>query len=156
MSTDRVSVTRTIPAPADRIFAVLADPARHSEIDGSGTVTAARGGSRTLRQGDSFGMDMRWGLRYATRNEVVELEPDRVIAWRTLAPFPLRLLFTGRTWRYDLRPVEGGTQVTETWDVSTEAPLGRPAVRRLADSTRRSMERTLERLEAVVADGHQR
>ncbi|WP_431473291.1 hypothetical protein [Ornithinimicrobium sp. W1665] len=26
MSTDRVSVTRTIPAPAEKIFAVLADP----------------------------------------------------------------------------------------------------------------------------------
>ena len=152
MSTDRVSATRTIPAPAETIFAVLADPSRHAEIDGSGTVTTARGGSRTLRQGDSFGMDMRWGVRYATRNEVVLLEPDRVIAWRTLAPFPLRLLFTGRTWRYDLTPVEGGTRVTETWDVSTEAPLGRPAVRRLAGHARRSTEKTLQRLEAVVTD----
>lgn len=152
MSPDSVSVTRTVPAPAERIFAVLTDPSRHHEIDGSGTVTAARGGSRTVGLGDSFGMNMRWGLRYATRNEVVALEPDRVIAWRTLAPFPLRLLFTGRTWRYDLRPVEGGTEVTETWDVSTEAPLGRPAVRRLAGHSRRSMERTLERLEGVVTD----
>ena len=59
MSTDRVSVTRTIPAPADRIFAVLADPARHAEIDGSGTVTAARGGSRTLRSGSSSTTSLR-------------------------------------------------------------------------------------------------
>jgi len=147
---DRVSVERVIPAPADKIFDLLVDPARHLDIDGSGTVQRARSGGRRLRLGDSFGMDMKLGARYSTRNEVVELDENRLIAWRTLAPSPLTLLFTGRTWRYELEPVEGGTRVRETWDISTEAPLGRQVVRRMAGSTKRNMERTLERIERLV------
>ena len=125
---NQVSVERVIDAPADAIFDLLVDPARHLDIDGSGTVRRARSGGRRLKLGDSFGMDMKLGARYSTRNEVVELVENRLIAWRTLAPFPLSLLFTGRTWRYELEPVEGGTRVRETWDISTEARPGRPAV----------------------------
>lgn len=148
---DRVTVERLIPAPADVIFDLLVDPARHLDIDGSGTVVRARSGGRRLALGDSFGMDMKLGARYSTRNEVVELVENERIAWRTLAPHPLSLLFTGRTWRYELEPVEGGTLVRETWDISTEAWPGRPAVRRMAGTTRRNMERTLARIEELVA-----
>jgi uncharacterized protein YndB with AHSA1/START domain len=150
-SRDRVTVERVVPAPPSAVFDLLVDPARHLEIDGSGTVQRARSGGRRLRLGDSFGMDMKWGPRYSTRNLVVELEEDRRIAWRTLAPAPLDRLFTGRTWRYELEEVEGGTRVRETWDISTEAPLGRPVVRRLAEQTRGNMERTLERIEEAVS-----
>lgn len=150
---DRVTVERLIPSPPGPIFDVLVDPARHVEIDGSGTVQEARSGGRRLRKGDSFGMDMHWKVAYSTRNVVTELEDDRVIAWRTLAPFPLTLLFTGRTWRYELEPTDGGTLVRETWDVSTEAWPGRSQVRKLAGLTRRNMTRTLERLEEVVTAG---
>ncbi|KGN40695.1 SRPBCC family protein [Knoellia aerolata] len=149
---DRVSVERLIAAPADKIFDLLVDPARHLDIDGSGTVQRARSGGRRLRLGDTFGMDMKLGASYSTRNEVVELDEDRRIAWRTLAPFPLNHLFTGRTWRYELEPVDGGTLVRETWDISTEAWPGRPAVRRMAGSTKRNMERTLARIEELVTD----
>ena len=145
-----VSVERVVPATADKIFDLLVDPARHLDIDGSGTVQRARSGGRRLRLGDSFGMDMKLGARYSTRNEVVELVQDRRIAWRTLAPFPLSLLVTGRTWRYELEPVDGGTLVRETWDLSTEAFPGRPAVRRMAGTTRRNMARTLARIEEIV------
>jgi uncharacterized protein YndB with AHSA1/START domain len=147
---DSVSVERVIAAPADQIFDLLVDPARHLDIDGSGTVQGARSGGRRLALGDAFGMDMKLGASYSTRNEVVELVENRRIAWRTLAPFPLTLLFTGRTWRYELEPVEGGTLVRETWDISTEAWPGRQAVRRMAGSTRRNMERTLTRIEEIV------
>lgn len=148
----QVTVQRLIPAPAEAIFDILANPARHSEIDGSGTVRQARSsrGERRLALGDSFGMDMNWGLSYATRNVVTEFEENRRIAWRTLAPAPLDRLFTGRTWRYELEPHEGGTIVRETWDTTTEAWPARLAVRRLSDLTRRNMTRTLERIEDVV------
>lgn len=149
---NQVSVERVIDAPADAIFDLLVDPARHLDIDGSGTVRRARSGGRRLKLGDSFGMDMKLGARYSTRNEVVELVENRLIAWRTLAPFPLSLLFTGRTWRYELEPVEGGTRVRETWDISTEARPGRPAVRRMAEQTRRNMARTLTRIDELVGD----
>ena len=151
-SGDQVSVQRLIAAPAERIFDLLADPARHSEIDGSGTVVKPRSsrGARRLGLGDSFGMDMDWKVTYSTKNVVTEFEENRRIAWRTLAPSPLDKLFTGRTWRYELEPQDGGTLVRETWDISTEAWLARPVVRRLAEPTRRNMARTLERIERVV------
>lgn len=149
---DQVSVQRLIPAPAERIFDVLADPARHQEFDGSGLLVQSRSrGPRRLGLGDTFGMDMRLGVPYATRNVVSEYEEDRLIAWRTLAPPALAMLATGRTWRYELTPVDGGTLVRETWDISTEAPLARPLVRRLAALTRTTMARSLERLEEIVA-----
>lgn len=147
---DQVTVERLIPAPAEKIFDLLVDPARHLEIDGSGSVQRARSGGRRLQLGDSFGMDMKIGVPYSVRNEVVELEENRRIAWRTLAPRPLSYLFTGRTWRYELEPADGGTLVRETWDVSTEAAPGRPATRKMAGMTRRNMERTLRRIEEIV------
>ena len=47
---------------------------------------------------------------------------------------------------------QGGTKVTETWDISSEAAVSRPFVRAfMSSSTRAAMERTLERIESVVA-----
>ena len=151
---DQVTVQRFIPAAAEEIFELLADPARHQEIDGSGTVVAARSkGERRLGLGDSFGMDMNWGVAYSTRNVVTEFLDGRRIAWRTWAPAPLNKFFTGRTWRYELEPTDGGTIVRETWDISTEAMPGRLFIGRLADLTRKNMEKTLERIEQVVTAG---
>lgn len=148
---DTVTVQRLIPAPAERIFDLLADPARHREFDGSGTLVQSRSrGPRRLALGDTFGMDMRWGVPYASRNVVSEYEENRLIAWRTVFHPALAALLAGRTWRYELTPVEGGTLVRETWDLGTEGILGRPAVRRLAALTRANMARTLERLEVAV------
>ena len=147
---DVLSVQRLIPSPPEPIFDLLVDPAGHSEIDGGGTVKGARSGGRRLVLGDRFGMDMKLGVAYSTRNTVIELEENRRIAWRTLAASPLDKLFTGRTWRYELEPVDGGTLVRETWDSTTEAWPGRLAMGRLAGLTRRNMEATLRRIEEVV------
>jgi hypothetical protein len=51
-------------------------------------------------------------------------------------------------WRYELEPVDGGTRVRETWDISDETVklLVRPAAKR----TREAMSVTLERIEAIV------
>ena len=150
--TEQVTVQRLIPAPAEAIFDLLADPGRHQEIDGSGTIVGARSaGERRLALGDSFGMDMDWGVNYATKNVVVEFEENRRIAWQTLAPKPLSYVLTGRIWRYELEPVEGGTIVRETWDTRQEALPSRYVVRAtLTDLTRRNMEKTLQRIEDVV------
>jgi hypothetical protein len=140
--TRQVSVTRTIPAPASAIFAILANATRHAEIDGSGTVQGSRDADpQPLELGSRFGMDMKIGLPYRITNEVVEFERDRLIAWRH---------FGGHRWRYELAPVEGGTEVTETFDWSTSrAPwyielMGYPKKHPPA------MAATLERLERVA------
>jgi hypothetical protein len=149
---DSVTVERVIPAPAADIFDLLVDPARHVEIDGSGTVQEARSGGRRLGLGDAFGMDMKIGVAYSTRNVVVEFDENRRIAWRTMASGPVGWFVAGRTWRYELEPVDGGTRVRETWDISTERLPSRFAVGRMADATRANMERTLERIEERLAD----
>jgi len=90
-------------------------------------------------------------VNYATKNVVVEFEENRRIAWQTLAPKPLSYVLTGRIWRYELEPVEGGTIVRETWDTRQEALPSRYVVRAtLTDLTRRNMEKTLQRIQDVV------
>lgn len=135
-----VAATRIVPAPAADIFDLLAAPARHAEIDGSGTVREARG-SRTperLSLGATFGMSMRWGAPYTILNEVVEFDENRLIAWRH---------FAGHVWRYRLEPVEpASTRVTEEWD---PRPSRHPVATRLLGWERRNaraVEQTLANL----------
>ena len=145
-----VTVERTIAATPKAIFAVLADPSRHREIDGSGTLRDSTEGSRQVALGDVFGMDMKAGLSYRMVNEIIEFEPGRRIAWQARSSYPpLKKLIGGRIWRYELEPVSGGTLVRESWDISQEAiPL---LVAPLRGLTKLSITRTLERLEKVVA-----
>ena len=148
---DVVTVERVIPASPAEVFALIADPHRHHEFDGSGTVREARNVPDRLELGATFGMSMVLGVPYAMRSTVVEFEQDRRLAWQTRAPFKLVDPFAGgRIWRYELEPVDGGTKVTESWDIRQESPLTRPVVRRAAGETRRNMAKTLERIEEVL------
>jgi uncharacterized protein YndB with AHSA1/START domain len=145
-------VERVIDAPPARIFDLLADPARHHDIDGSGTVRDAAGGSERLALGSKFRMSMKRGISYAMVSEVVEFEENRRIAWQSKPPGSIGArLGGGRIWRYELEPVEGGTRVTETWDISQEAGLGKPLVALGAKKTAKDMEQTLARIEELVA-----
>ncbi len=140
-SVELVRATRLIPAPAADVFELLATPAQHAVIDGSGTVRDAQPGTPSrLSAGSRFGMQMHWGAPYKILNEVVEFEEGRLIAWRH---------FGGHVWRYRL--VQAGpkaTRVTEEFDpAGSRAPL----VLRLMGASRRnqrSIEETLVRLEA--------
>jgi len=149
---DVETVERFIAAPASAIFALLADPARHRDIDGSGTVREAKGGSQLLTLGSTFGMSMKLGLPYSMVSEVVEFEQDRRIAWQSRAPLAFARPFVGgRIWRYDLEPVEGGTVVRESWDIRQERV--KALVRPLRASTVTAMTKTLERIERIVTSG---
>jgi uncharacterized protein YndB with AHSA1/START domain len=147
---DVVTVERVIPAEAGAIFNLLADPSRHHDIDGSGTVREAKGGSERLALGSRFGMSMKMGIPYSMVSEVVEFEEDRRIAWQTRGPGWLGSKVAGRIWRYELEPVDGGTRVRESWDIREESPFTRPVVRRSASATRKNMAATLERIEQVL------
>jgi hypothetical protein len=153
MSKDVVTVERVIPVPADRIFAVLSDAGRHKELDGSGTLQGLRAEPQPLGLGSEFGMRMRaYGVPYRMKNRVIEFEQDRRIAWQTLPDYPLtEHIAAGRIWRYELEPVDGGTLVRESWDITQEKPLTKPLVRGLGSKTRADMARTLERIEALLS-----
>lgn len=148
MRGDTVSVERIIPAPSERIFTFLADAGKHSEFDGSGTVVGTRDPSRPLSLGTRFGMSMKMGAPYKTANEVIEYEQDRRIAWQTSG---FGGLVGGRIWRYELLPVDGGTLVRETWDISRDRQSFFLRRSNFPGKTRKDMARTLERLEQAVA-----
>src|SRR6478735_7417866 len=137
---DVVTVERMIPAPAADIFAVIADPNRHREIDGSGTVRDAKNVPTELELGSTFGMSMKMGLPYSMVSTVIEFERDRLLAWQTTGPTAIGKYVGGRIWRDELEPVEGGTLVKESWDIRHESFFTKPVVRFGADTTRTNME----------------
>jgi len=143
-----VSASTTVAAPPEVVFAIVADPHQHPRIDGSGSVRGTIvGPDRLTEKGQTFGMRMRlFGLPYTITNKVVELEPDRRIAWRH---------FGAHRWRYELEPVPTGTRVTETWDASRYDAASFAALRllRFPERNRDGIAGTLVRLkEAAEAD----
>lgn len=144
------TVERIIPATPERIFAIIADPGRHREIDGSGTVRDPKQTSQKLGLGSKFGMAMKAGIPYSMESTVIEYEEGRKIAWQTRPPgrIPGKIA-GGRIWRYELEPAPGGTLVKETWDISQEVikALVRPARGRTIEA----MKKTLETIEQVLA-----
>ena len=137
-----LSRSAVVPATPAQVFDLLADPRRHPEIDGSGTVKGVVSGPERLTLGARFGMRMHFGVPYLIRNEVVELVPEARIAWRHLGH---------HVWRYELEPHGDGTRVTESFDWSrARSPralelLGIPA------RNARSIDATLLRLRARFA-----
>jgi uncharacterized protein YndB with AHSA1/START domain len=148
-----LSVERLIRATPEAIFEVLSDASKHSLIDGSGMLQGSNEpeGDR-LALGSKFGMGMKMGVRYSTVNRVVEYEQDRTIAWQTGPEGRWGRWMGGRIWRYRLEPTDDGTLVRESWDIT---PDHQRVLLRLGDiywnKTRRDMERTLARLDHLVA-----
>ncbi len=119
-------VSVTVDAAPDKVFAVVSNPARHPEFDGSGMCAGCSTGPLT-GVGQSFVMDMsREGLgEYQIRNEIVAFEPDRRIVWEphletsnaTVDELLAGLTPGGHTWGFDLEPTgDGKTTVTHTYD----------------------------------------
>ena len=149
---DTESVERVIPAPVDQIFAILADPSRHKEIDGSGSVRDSKEPSQRVKLGDKFGMSMKLGLPYTMVSTVIEFEDNRCIAWQSRPPGVFGKISGGRIWRYELEPVDSGTRVRETWDISHE--IGTKFLltnSRTHEHTRKAMEQTLANIEQIVS-----
>ena len=146
-----VSVDRVINAPPADLFAVVADATRHPEIDGSGQLVKAKDGAAPrLRLGSTFDMSMKMGLPYSMSNTVVEFEQDRRIAWRTVQAGPLGRFLGGRIWRYEFEPVEGGTKVTESWDISQDKQAFFLKHPKVGQHTAASMSKTLDRLAEIT------
>src|SRR5579885_3482661 len=80
VSTYLVSESRTIAAEPQRLFDLVADPAMHPRIDGSGSVREVREGAPArMSLGAKFGMDMKLGAAYKITNTVVEFDEPKVI-----------------------------------------------------------------------------
>ncbi len=144
-SQSSVSSSREIAATPEAIFNLLADPASHGLIDGSGTVVSSTATNNSrLSLGSRFGMSMKLGVPYRITNEVVEFEENRRIAWRH---------FGRHIWRYELEPTEAGTRVTETFDWSSALAGSIYPLLGYPERNLSAIEKTLERLANVVEAG---
>ncbi|MER5946774.1 SRPBCC domain-containing protein [Streptomyces sp. NPDC001904] len=121
---DRVSAVLTVAAPVTRVFAVLADPASHAAIDGTGWVRHSVDRAPLTEPGQVFRMGMYHPGHpdgtYRTANRVHVLEPPHAIGWFTgTEQEDGSLRFGGWYWRYDLAPLgPDRTEVTLTYDWS--------------------------------------
>jgi len=124
MADDRVSATMVINAPAEAIFAVLTDPAKHAAIDGTGWVRETLDSKPLTAAGQIFRMSMYHpnnpNGNYQTANRIQVFDPPSTISWETgYDPGDGRLRFGGWFWRYDLTPAgPSNTSVTLTYDWS--------------------------------------
>jgi hypothetical protein len=150
-------VSRRIDAPAERLFGLLVDPARHPGLDGSGMVQASSAAVIT-GLGDVFRVEMRNPEMgpYEIANLVVEFEPNRRIAWEPVLSAASRDedrdgigIRNGVRWSYELTAeAPNATLVTESYDCTRSPEWLRTAVkdgRRWLDSMTESLER-LDRL----------
>jgi uncharacterized protein YndB with AHSA1/START domain len=139
-----VEVSRDVSAPADRIFELIADPARQPSWDGNDNLSEASGGQRVRGVGDVFTMAItEGGLR---ENHVVEFDEGRLIAWQPSepgAPPP------GHLWRWRLEPLaDDRTRVTHTYDWTRLTDEGR--LRRAKATTVEKLQASVDRLAALA------
>ena len=125
---EQLQVTGTVDAAPETVFALLADPARHSEIDGAGMLRGVAHGGPITAPGQKFTMNMNNSVLddYEVENTVTAYEPGRKIAW---SPTGLHGENAGRlgditpgghTFTWELAPgPEGGTEIVHTYDWSS-------------------------------------
>ena len=97
-----------IEASPKVIFDLIADPKNHQKIDGSGMLKGELKAPERLYLGAKFGMKMKFIIPYLIKNEVVEFEENKSLAWRHLMH---------NVWRYELIEIDPRTtRVIQTWD----------------------------------------
>lgn len=129
MGTERVTASTTIEATREAVFAVLADPSTHADIDGTGWVLGSLDGERIAAAGQVFRMAMfhenHPDKDYEIANRVEVFDEPRAIAWQPgqESPETGALSFGGWIWRYDIEGTRPSrSTVTLTYDWSAVAP----------------------------------
>jgi hypothetical protein len=155
---DEVEVSRRIGAGAAAIWAIVTDPVRHLELDGSGMLRGAVTTMPLTAAGQVFVMAMFYEAHgaYEMDNHVVGFEPGRYLAWE---PRPGRghpdlgvVDADGwhHRWWYRLTPDGPDTTVvTEGYDCS-RVPAAEAANMDGGRIWLPSMSETLRRLERAV------
>jgi hypothetical protein len=156
-----IAVSRRITAPAADIFRILADPKRHTDLDGSAMLRGAVSDAMISGVGDVFVMKMHYAPYgdYEMNNHVVEYEENRRIGWEPqagrghpdTAPGSTAPTRWGHRWSYELTP-DGPhvTVVTQTYDCS-QAPQDKQTSMHGGRVWIKSMTETLQRLDALCA-----
>lgn len=123
----KLTATKVIDAPADKVFALLADPAKHPDLDGGGMTKGPTEDSAAPIGGigQVFTMNMHQDQigDYRMVNTVTAYIPDARIGWGPqmdpsceAAENFKGVEVGGHTFTWDLQETDGGTEVTETYD----------------------------------------
>ena len=140
----QIEVSRVVEAPIERVFALLADPDRHPDLDGSGTLRASRTHTVITEVGDVFIMDLRAEDigDYQSKCVVTTYVGDRAIGW---SPGPVDGDPFGHTFTFTLEP-DGDeyTLVTQTYDWS--AVTDEQLLATMPRVSRADLARSLDRL----------
>ena len=124
MTDESVRATTVVDAPADVVFGILADPAAHAAIDGTGRVRGPVDPGHLVAAGQVFRMAMHHEDHpdgdYQTANRVRVFERPTALSWETgYDAGDGTLRFGGWFWRYDLTPTgPSSTTVTLSYDWS--------------------------------------
>lgn len=152
-----VTVDRIIDASPETIFALLADPSRHHQIDGSGMLHGHSRGPERLDLGSKFSMSMQQSrIRYRSLNRVIEFVDNRAISWETVGERRGRRFIGGQRWRYELLPIaapDGSSSTLVLHSYDWGAAKFAPAIH-LAGYPRRmatGMTKTLQRLASAIS-----
>ena len=105
----QVSRCVDVAAPAAELWALAADPRRHHELDGSGTVRGNVTAPAKIAVGETFSTNMKtYGVPYRVTSTVTALTPNELVEWR----HPM-----GHRWRWEFAALSPTlTRVTETFD----------------------------------------
>jgi uncharacterized protein YndB with AHSA1/START domain len=156
ISGERVTVSRTIAAPAARIWELVSHPQGHVDIDGSGMLEVAEDARPLTAVGDTFDIkmdrtplnDIPGLVKYDVRNTVTRIEPGSLIEWGigTKETPPL-----GHVYAWSLSPSADGasTEVTLYCDW-TGAPAQLKEAREWPIVPESMLEQSLDKLEALV------
>ncbi len=148
---EQVSVSREISAPAEHVWAMVADVTRMNQWSPENDSAKWLRGASGPENGARFrGTNRNGKKKWSTIATIVATEPGRLFSFRVTAG-GLRV----SEWRYAFEPTATGCRVTETWVdqrgriVTT---LGKPVsgVADRAEHNRAGMEQTLERLKAAA------
>ncbi len=156
MSSDRVEVTRRVAASAPKIFGIVANPAGHVEIDGSGMLENAPNAKLLTEVGETFDMDMdRTSLgdipnmtKYQVRNTVTQIVPDRLIEWGVGSAD--RPLF-GHVYGWKIEPVSDNECDVTNYCDWTDIPEEMRARRPWPIVPVEMLERSVENLQRIAA-----
>lgn len=141
-----VAASRDIAAPADKVWALVADLPRMGEWSPENTGGKWVNGSSGPALGAVFKGDNRKGFRrWSTKVTVVGCEPAKVFEFAVTSG-PLEVA----NWRYEFEDTDGGCRVTESW-VDKRKPWFATVARVMGDHSASNAERQMAETLANLA-----
>jgi hypothetical protein len=151
----RASAALVIPAPAEALYAFIADMPRVGEVSpvctGGEWESDARGVGATFIGTNTMG-DMTWQARM----RVETADAPHVFAWDNVGDPAVPVnddTVANARWTYRFTPVEGGTEVVASWEVLPESQIltavDPQIVARLPKMNAAGMEQTLANIKTL-------